>query len=155
MTKTDNGSHLVNMDNARVDDQREVMQQIIDDGVCPFCEENLEKYHPKPILFRTGYWIVTENAWPYKATKKHFLLVYRPSHLEKSEDLPPEALTDLAVVMARLSHEQGLTHGTLLMRFGDMAKTGATVKHLHIQLVQSDPDHPEYDPSVGLLTRIG
>ncbi|MDA1061266.1 MAG: hypothetical protein O3B47_05775 [bacterium] len=148
-------SSLLQMKNAREEEQQAVMKQIIEDGVCPFCEENFETYHTKPVLFKTEYWIVTENAWPYKMTRKHFLLVYRPKHIEQSKEVVGPGWQDFTEVVSRLENEFSLSYGTFLMRFGDMEKTGATVKHLHMQLIQSDPDNPDYDPKTGIWTRIG
>jgi diadenosine tetraphosphate (Ap4A) HIT family hydrolase len=145
--------HL-NLDNARRDDQRELMRKIIEDGICPFCRENLEKYHPKPILFETDCWIVTTNAFPYELTKGHFLVIYR-DHIENNSQISPKGWQEIEIVIARLQKEHGLEYGTMLMRFGDTSKTGATVTHLHFQLVQSDPESPDYDPKKGLMTRIG
>ncbi len=145
---------FVNLDNARVDEQRKVMERIVKNGECPFCSENLCKYHPKPIILETGHWIVTENAWPYEMTKNHFLLISQ-RHIESSEELSRDEWADLKGILEILKERFNLTHGTLLMRFGDSSKTGGTVKHLHIQVVQSDPTHPNYDSKKGLRTRIG
>ncbi|MFW5887748.1 MAG: HIT domain-containing protein [Bacteriovoracia bacterium] len=144
----------VNLKNARKEDQIAIMRQIIEDGVCPFCRENLEKYHTKPILFETRHWVVTENAWPYELTKKHFLLISQ-RHLTHSGQINEDEWSDISKIFKILEEKYGLDSGTMLLRFGDMNKTGATVKHVHIQLIQSDPDNPEYDPQKGLLTRIG
>lgn len=148
-------SNLLNINNARKKEQIEVMNKIISDGVCPFCEHNLEKYHPKPILFKTPFWIVTHNAWPYEFTKNHFLLIYRPKHIEDSSDVDKNAYTDLKGIIAKLTSEHGLVSGTFLMRFGDMEKTGASVKHIHAQIVESNPKDPNYNSKIGLITRIG
>ncbi len=150
-----NKNKLLNLNNARKKTQRVTMERIIKDGVCPFCENNFTKYHTKPILFKTKYWIVTENAWPYECTKNHFLLVYRPKHLEKSIELEKEAYADFKEIIERLEKERGMEFGTLLMRFGDMSQTGATVKHIHAQLIQGDSKNPKYNPSKGVVTRIG
>lgn len=146
---------FLNLQNARKEDQIKVMEQIVRDGICPFCEENFEKYHPKPILFKTKFWIVTENAWPYNLTKNHFLLVYRPIHIEDSSLISSEAFGEINEIIQRLSDNHGLGSGTFLMRFGDMDKTGATVKHIHAQIVEGNPDDSNYDPRIGVVTRIG
>ncbi len=146
---------LMNFKNAREAEQVSVMQRALDNKVCPFCEENIENYHPKPILFKTKYWMVTENAWPYKMTRFHFLLVYRPDHATNTADLKPEAFAEFNDILKRLQKDYGLVDGTILMRFGDTEKTGATVKHIHAQIIIGDKDHPEYDPKVGISTRIG
>jgi diadenosine tetraphosphate (Ap4A) HIT family hydrolase len=147
--------NILNLDNARKEEQINVMKQIIADGVCPFCEDNFEKYHPKPVLFKTGHWIITENAWPYECTKNHFLLVYRSKHIEDSSDILPEAFVELNEIVTTLRNKHNLGSGTLLMRFGDMSKTGATVKHIHAQIIEGNPDDPNYNPKKGVLTRVG
>jgi diadenosine tetraphosphate (Ap4A) HIT family hydrolase len=145
---------ILNLNNSRKKEQIEVMKKIISDGVCPFCEENIEKYHTKPILFKTDRWIVTENAWPYDGAKKHWLLIYK-FHIEHTKEIDGMGWKDIGEILKRLEKEEDLDYGTFLMRFGDTAKTGATVLHVHLQLIQSDPDSPSYDPKVGIFTRIG
>lgn len=147
-------SKLLNLENARKKDQLKLMEKITHDGVCPFCQEHLSKYHPKPVLFKTEFWTITENAWPYDFTKKHFLVIYN-EHINHNSEISPKGWSEIGLVIKKLEEEYGLKYGTLLMRFGDTKKTGATVTHLHFQLVQSDPSDPDYDPKKGLLTRIG
>lgn len=144
----------IRIEGVRFEEQKKVMEQITEDGVCPFCEENLPKYHKAPILFKTKNWTVTENAWPYKMTKNHFLVISR-DHIDHSSKISPEAWSEISEVVSKLEKEYGLEYGTLLMRFGDMYKTGATVKHLHFQLVQSDPEDPNYKEDEGLCIRVG
>lgn len=146
--------NLLNLNNARKKDQTDVMKKILDDGTCPFCEENIEKYHPKPILFKTDRWIVTENAWPYSGTKKHWLVIYK-FHIENTKEIDEQGWKDIGEIFSRLGKEEDLDYGVLLMRFGDTTKTGATILHLHFQLIQADTDSESYDPEVGIITRIG
>lgn len=153
--KKQDAASLFNMNRVREPEQKQVMERSIADGVCPFCEEHLEKYHPKPVLFKTKYWIVTENAWPYPLSKNHLLLIYRPKHISHSRDIEGDGWKDFKEIIERLEKEVGLGYGTFFMRFGDMQATGATVKHIHAQIVQSDPTHKDYDPKKGLWTRIG
>jgi len=118
-------------------------------------EDEIEKYHPKPILFKTKFWIVTHNAWPYEFTKNHFLLIYRPAHIEDSSQMNNHAYAEIKEIITKLNREHGLGSGTFLMRFGDMKKTGATVLHLHAQIIEGDSEHPNYDPQKGVITRVG
>jgi galactose-1-phosphate uridylyltransferase len=148
-------NNLLNIQSARKEDQIAIMKKIIADGVCPFCEQNLGKYHPKPILFKTKFWIVTHNAWPYEFTKNHFLLIYRPAHIEDSSQMNNHAYAEIKEIITKLNREHGLGSGTFLMRFGDMKKTGATVLHLHAQIIEGDSEHPNYDPQKGVITRVG
>ena len=115
-------------------DYTEVLEAIDSGAFCPFCEENLFKHHRKPTLFKTKHWLVTENAWPYAGSRHHFLLITK-KHVERAEDARGAVLADLHVVYERLVRDYGLKGATLVMRSGDSAYTGATVQHLHAQIL--------------------
>ena len=132
----------VNLSNARNDGQRQIMETIVDDGVCPFCLENLEKYHKQPILASGEYWLVTTNQWPYEHTEHHFLLIAK-RHVQTVTDLPPGAFEELGEHIKELVRAYGLTHGGVAMRFGDIAYTGASVNHLHAHVLQASKNLPE------------
>ncbi len=119
---------------AKRDDYSGVLETIRAGGFCPFCEEHLFKHHRKPLLFKTKRWLVTENAWPYEGTKYHFLFIARP-HVEEVADGPADLLKDLQVAYAKLRKRYDFKGATLAMRTGDSAYTGATVRHLHAQLI--------------------
>jgi ATP adenylyltransferase len=140
----DNKSGL-NLENARTKEQVELMQKIIADGVCPFCAEHFKKYHPKPILKETDFWFFTENMSPYAGTKYHFIFVYKPAHISKTSELPPEALVDLHALMDAAITEYNIPGGSFFMRFGDHTYTGGSVEHLHAHLLQGDKDAPGHE----------
>lgn len=146
--------NYVNLSNARKEEQTTVMQKIMEDGVCPFCEEHFLTYHPKPIIFKTDNWIVTENAWPYDMTKNHILCVYR-THATHTNEIDTQGWSEIGEIMKRLETKKSLGYGTMLMRFGDTTHTGATVSHLHFHLVQPNTEDPSYIPEEGIRTRIG
>lgn len=133
----------VDIGNARVDEQRDVMQQIITDGVCPFCRENLSEYHKLPILKETEHWLLTNNQWPYKHTKHHFLAIYK-EHVEHLSGLEPQAGAELLELAQWLEAEHSFPGGGLVMRFGDTKHSAGTVLHIHAQLLVPDVDHPNY-----------
>lgn len=140
---------LMNMDNVRDELQLENMKKIEAEGFCPFCPEHMKKYHTPPIL-RTGtYWYVTPNMYPYKNAEHHFLFVTN-EHITNSKDLSPLCWAELQEHLNWVMKEYGIGNGTLLMRSGDMSKTGSTVLHLHAQLVvgNGNPDTP-------VMTRVG
>ena len=150
------GKPQVNVKNAslaRRTDYSAVLAQIIKEGRCPFCEVNLFTHHRKPLLFKTKYWLVTENAWPYKGTKKHFLLIAR-THVEKSEELPAHAWEDLGRAYKKLTTVYKLPGASLLMRSGDMERTGATVRHLHAQVMMGVA-HGKNTVSINALVAFG
>lgn len=115
-------------------DYTAVLNKIIADGLCPFCEKNLSAYHPRPILHRSKYWLVTENAWPYEGTKHHFLFIAIP-HLEALEDVPTLMWADLQKTYGKLIKKYGVKGATFMIRSGDTAYTGASVTHLHGHLI--------------------
>lgn len=145
MKKTDS---FLNIQNARVPLQAKNMERIEADGVCPFCIEHLKKYHIPPVVYDGNHWIVTPNMYPYENTAHHFLFITK-KHIVNTDELSSEAWNELQVLTRWLIEAYGITSGTLLMRSGDMSKTGATVLHLHAQfIVGADPEKP-------VFTRVG
>lgn len=132
----------VNLDNARHDDQRQIMETIVGDDVCPFCMENLKKYHQRPILAEGDHWLVTTNQWPYEHTQAHFLLIAK-RHIETVTDLESGAFEELGGHIQRLVRDNGLDYGGIAMRFGDARYTGASVNHLHVHALQAAKDLPD------------
>ena len=141
----------VNLSHTREEHQREVMLRIEQDGVCPFCRENLERYHTKPILFENEGWIVTENFAPYTGSVHHFLLVAR-EHCTSPMELSENAWVLLRITLSKLKDMYGLEGGTFLMRWGDTERTGASVAHLHAQLVVGVP---RTESEMPILTSLG
>ncbi len=124
----------VNLENARVDKQRDVMGKIKEDGVCPFCPEHLEAYHEEPILRRGDHWIVTRNQWPYSNTETH-LLAIATRHVVALSELTPGAGEELLNHFRWAEDVYKIAAGGLAMRFGDVGRSGATVQHLHAHLI--------------------
>lgn len=96
--------------------------------------------HKKPILQRGTHWLVTENQWPYKESRRHFLIIAR-RHAERLSDLPAEAGAELLSLCQALEQEHDISGG-LCIRFGNPEVTGATVKHLHCHLLEPERDEP-------------
>lgn len=132
----------VNLDHARYDDQRKVMQKSVEADECPFCPDALRNYHKQPILVESDHWIVTTNQWPYAHTDAHFLLIAK-NHAETVTDLSIEAFADLGRQIQWLVRTYQLAYGGIAMRFGDTAYTGATVNHLHAHVIQAAKDLPD------------
>ena len=127
----------VDVQNARTrarGDYAQALAKIEADGICPFCEAHLPKHHTKPILFRNEHWLVTENAWPYDGTRHQFVLIYR-EHIESAEELPPAAWESLGSAYRQLVAEYRIEGATLILRTGKTDFTGASVAHLHAQVI--------------------
>ncbi|MES2471164.1 MAG: HIT domain-containing protein [Patescibacteria group bacterium] len=151
-------SDFVNLNNARPGTKyEETINKIKQDGVCPFCPEQLENYHKNPILKETKFWKVTDNMYPYKPTKHHILLIHK-DHIKHESELSKEAWLELKDLMDEVCKERNITGGALMMRFGDTQYTGASVSHLHAHIIQSDPSDPDYTKKKewsGLVARVG
>lgn len=146
MTQTiTSDTSFVEMANAREPEQKAVMEQIIADGICPFCQEFFQKYHQSPILREGEFWLITPNAWPYKHVKHHFLIIGKP-HWEKLGDVPPEAGVELIEHLQWIEKEYDFPGGGVGWRFGDLLHSGGTVKHLHLQVIMPDLEDPQYEP---------
>lgn len=119
---------------AKSRDYRRVLATIEGTRHCPFCKENF-KYHRQPILKRSGGWIATLNSWPYKGTRIHGLLIAE-AHKERFEELAPKDFSAVSRLTRWLIRRYRIRGGGLLLRFGDPRYTGATVRHLHFQIIE-------------------
>ncbi|MCH7529899.1 HIT domain-containing protein [Patescibacteria group bacterium] len=113
---------------------KKVLQKIDYDNVCPFCPKHFFKYHTQPIIHKGKYWFVTKNFEPYKGSKTHLLLVHK-NHIEHISDLKKEAWYELLGHLTWVSKKFKLKGETLVMRYGDTRYNGASVNHLHAQII--------------------
>ena len=133
---------LVDLENARYDDQREIMKQIQEEGYCPFCIEHYQKNN-EAILHEGEYWYFVKNKWPYENTKQHFLLITK-KHIETFAELSAAARDELFEMSAEAIEKYKIPGGALALRFGDTDYSGGSVQHLHAQLVHSDVHKENY-----------
>lgn len=140
-----NKNNFINLNNAREDEQIEVMQKIADQAHCPFCSENLRLYHQQPILKEGQYWLLTKNQWPYNHTKHHLLFIYK-NHATKLADLDDQAGAELFTMVKELEQELNFEGGGLALRFGDTDFSAGTVNHLHVQLIVPDAMDKDFEP---------
>ena len=140
-----NKNNFIDLDNARTKQQKQVMKDIAQAEHCPFCRENLVKYHKQPILKEGKFWIVTTNQWPYEYTKHHFLLIYK-SHAVNLSELSPAAGQELFELIAEIEQAYQIKGGGLAMRFGDTNYSAGTVNHLHVQLIDPDITAIDFQP---------
>lgn len=137
---------FIEMANCRTGEQRRVMQEILDTGVCPFCPENLQRWHLKPILWSGKHWVVSENMWPYPNTRVH-LMLFLKTHAEGPADMPEGAFEEILTVMRWAEKEFGIKGGGLYMRFGECLWTGGTVRHIHAHIAAKaalDTEPPKF-----------
>ena len=129
--------------NSRTEEQLAQMLELEAAGVCIFCPEHLSNY--RPIVHKTTLWTVTTNRFPYRGTQLHYLLL-PDEHVDDLVDLSPESHADFWTALRWARDEHGLTYYGLASRNGDCAFTGATIRHVHVHLVQGDVENPEHTP---------
>ncbi len=144
MTKNPTKNQFIDIDNARVEEQVQVMTNIMVNAECPFCLENLRKYHKEPILKEGKYWLLTKNQWPYQYTSLHLLAIYK-SHVVDLQDIEPAAGVELLELMTWAVKKFQVPGGGWAMRFGDSDYSAGTVNHIHAQLLVPDIQNPDYD----------
>lgn len=144
---------FVNLDNTKhrpTGEYGKAIAQIGKDGVCPFCPEHLAKYHANPIIDQTDCWALTKNAYPYKGAQHHFLLIHK-DHIEDFPQLSPKAWQELQALVNKTLKTHDIKGGALVFRFGETKYTGASVTHLHAQLVVG----PGVEGAEPVLMRVG
>jgi diadenosine tetraphosphate (Ap4A) HIT family hydrolase len=146
---SDDTKKFVELDNSRTDDQRSVMEQIVEAKHCPFCPEHLRKYHREPIIKHGIGWTLTHSQWPYPRTQKHLLLIAN-RHIERFEELTLGEKVEYWNMLDFAVREFDIEGGLQGMRFGDPAFSGATVRHLHGQLIIPATDEHGVPLSVAL-----
>lgn len=115
------------------------MEEIERANHCPFCRENLDKYHKNPILKEGKFWLLTENQWPYENIKHQLLAIYK-THVEHLSELDPESGKELFEMFSEETRKRNFEGGGLAMRFGksEDGNYGSSVLHVHAHLIEPD-----------------
>ena len=113
------------------------MEDIKQEGHCPFCREHLAKYHKNPILKEGKYWLLTENQWPYVKVKQQLLAIYK-THIEHISQIDPKAGSELFSMFADEAKKRKIKGGGVALRFGSSkdGNYGSSVLHIHAHLVE-------------------
>jgi len=128
------------MSAVRREDQLKVMEEIKKQGHCPFCRENLDKYHKNPILKEGKFWILTDNQWPYEKIKHQMLAIYK-THIEHINEIDPEAGKELFEIFKEETKKRKISGGGIAIRFGsnpEHGNYGSSVLHIHAHLIEPD-----------------
>ena len=144
---------FVNLKNAFRPDRRykNVIHKIQQDSVCPFCPKYLKQYHKKPIIKTGRFWILTDNMYPYAGARHHLLLIHK-KHIERFSELSPAAWHELSRLVAFAVKKRAVKGAALVMRFGDTSYTGASVSHLHANIIAGPGGAKKHDP---IMFRVG
>ncbi len=139
---------FVEVSQSRLPEQLNVMKKIVEDGVCPFCPENLHNYHKEPILKEGKFWLLTKNQWPYENVKNQLLAIYK-THIEHISEMNPEAGKEIIELFQWGAKEFNMPGGAMAMRFGsnpEYGNYGSSVLHLHAHLIEADLQNKDREP---------
>lgn len=133
----------VNMRHVRTEEQRKLYEKIQMANVCSFCEDFCHGkppvFHPNPIIRELKYWALTECFPKLEGVKEHFLVVSK--FLDKEDrhpllpSLPADAWIEFGELLEWTIDKFKLKGGAFFFRFGDTDVTGASISHLHGQIV--------------------
>jgi diadenosine tetraphosphate (Ap4A) HIT family hydrolase len=112
-------------------------------GVNPFAEEYLfdARFGEKELVLKTAHWTVFKNQHKYNNNVEHQIMFVSKQEVATLWDLPPQAFNGLRKVMKKVSTMLNISGGGFVSRFGVPEKSGATVKHLHLQLLVPKDGH--------------
>lgn len=144
-------SELMNLNNARSEDQLIRMKRLKNLGVCIFCKKHLEKYSKVPIIKDGKYWVIRKNDYPYEGSKIHLLLVYK-KHIDSIEKISKEAMLEFFDYIKWVNKKFKIPGATILMRSNDSKYTGATITHLHTHIISGYPKNKKSKP---ILAAVG
>lgn len=139
---------------ARTPEQKRQLQEILDTGECPFCGNNLAKWHKGDVIRKGKGWILTSNDNPYPNIKLHFLLISE-SHAESLNDISAEQGASLWNYLKFVEKKYSIASGAAIIRFGDPEENGGSVRHLHIHVLVADQDKQWESVKVKIGSRPG
>lgn len=134
--------------NAREQEQLDIMLRMEAEDKDPMAPE----YIDQEILFQTEFWHVSKNRFPYEGAELQFLVVAVPPVYDM-QSVTAEMWLDLQQVWRRLVDEYKLEGGALVMRFGDPARSGASLTRVHCHLIMPEVGQ-KVKPSIGGKTKL-
>ena len=133
---------LYHVGNARNGEQADRMRELEAAGVCVFCPGARDD---PDVVLEERDWVVRHNAYPYRGTRLHLLVVPR-RHVADLLDLTDAELAGFWTVGRTLRARFDLGFYGLGARCGDCRYTGGTIAHVHVHLVVGDVDDPAHEP---------
>jgi len=117
--------------NARYQEQLDIMVTREENDQDPLDEDIIDQ----PIVYIGDHWYISENRFPHTGNGKQILIIARdPVYSEK--DLTDEMWIDLKKTWLIANEKYSISGGGFCLRFGDPALSGASLKRLHIHIIQ-------------------
>ena len=131
---------LGSIENSRSPAQVAHMENTVGKGVCPFCEINPTI---NEIICESTHWNVWHNPFPYKRRQRHLVLAAK-KHIVDVRGMIPWMWIELGELLTWAQSEFNIPGGALVMRFGDLAHNGGTLRHLHAHIDVPDGTGPAF-----------
>lgn len=125
--------------NVRSPEMKEKWLGIERDGVDPFDPQYVEKYIGGKILLFSDHWYAFENDHKYSEDVLHQFVIPSKNFYRTFSEVPPDASLDLDYICQKLVDKFNIKGGVRFQRFGDPLTSGASVIHLHAQLMVPKP----------------
>jgi ATP adenylyltransferase len=129
--------------NHRSADQLAEMRRLEAEGTCIFCPPELD--NPDEVRRGLEHWVIRPNAYPYRGTRLHLLLVPR-AHVTDLLDLGGDALAEFWDAARWVRDTYHLDFYGLGARCGDCAYTGGTIAHAHVHFIVGDVETADHTP---------
>ncbi len=133
--------------NARRQPQLDTMTEFEEKGQDPMDPNLIEQ----KIILRKKHWYITENKYPYENAQTHLLLVANDPIYDINK-ISQEMWAELLEIILELNVDYDITGGALCFRYGDPAKSGASLKRLHAHIIQPQEDKKVRFPIGGYKT---
>lgn len=122
--------------NARKQEQLDIMLRLEAENKDPLDKNIIEQ----EVLFSTAFWYVSRNRFPYSDARQHFLIVANQP-VYSVREMSVEMWDDLRRVWLKVLEEYAIDGGGLCMRFGNPALSGASLKRLHVHIIEPELNH--------------
>lgn len=128
--------------NSRNLEQKNIIQQFLDEGKDPFDRKNIEEIYSEKdgikkhnqVISENEYWYAIPNLWPYKGSKQHLVIICKRNIVTITQITPVEAIA-LQAIQEELVENFSIVGGAFCMRFGDSFTAGTTCTRLHGHLI--------------------
>lgn len=127
-------------DGARTPEVAALMQQAVEEGVCPFCSPRFEETNgDSRVDVVTDTWNVWHNLSPFEGASNHIMLA-PVRHVHDLTELNGSEWIELFALINAIRDLFEFDSYSLLSRSGDGRYNSATVDHLHLHLIESDAE---------------
>lgn len=125
---------IVEPSNGRSVEYRRELEEILTAKLCPFCSGGYTWQKDSP-LHQSDDWAVFTNAYPLEGTAYHFMILPK-RHLTAVEQFEVGDWRQIHELFCWLINSYRLTGAAIYLRAGEPLVTGATVSHLHWQIIE-------------------